>query len=208
MHKPPIKQRDPKMTRRFDPFQWMMKTLFCLIWALALFSCSTPLGPVKDPTNHDRILSAKHYIEGIKPEYQFGPECAPVSIKMVLQSHGINLSIQEVAEGTKQTLAGTSRSNIAPFVTRHGFKYREIRDYEFSKPWIKYYISTQHPVLVSGNHSSRIVRHMIVVMGYDDTKKRFYVLNPWHKGVTTMNYHEFMEWHTYKAESYVGVIYK
>ena len=81
------------------------------------------MGPVKDPVDPSRELPAKHYIEGIKPEYQFGPECVPVCVKMVLQYYRINVSIKEVAEGLKQTYFGTKTSNIDAFVKKYGFSF-------------------------------------------------------------------------------------
>ena len=166
------------------------------------------MGPVKDPVDPSRTLPAKHYIEGIKPEYQFGPECVPVCVKMVLQYYGINVSIKEVAEGLKQTYFGTKTSNIDAFVKKYGFSFSQRQDPEFEKPWTKHYISSNMPVLAVGGYVGMGQGgHMVVVMGYDDGRKRFPILNPWHKGVVTHTYHEFMEWHTHKGfGSSIGVI--
>ena len=166
------------------------------------------MGPVKDPTNRTRVLPAKNYIEGIKPEYQFGPECVPVSVKMVLQYYGVNVSIKEVADGLRQTYSGTKTSNIDTFVKKYGISFLWWQDPEFEKPWTKQYISSNMPVLAVGGYVGVGQKsHMVVVMGYDDGRKRFSILNPWYKGVVTHTYHEFMEWHTHKGVgSYIGVI--
>lgn len=187
-----------------------MKGFILILVSCSLFCCATPMGPVRDPANRTRTLPPRHYIEGIKPEYQFGPECVPVCVKMVLQYYGVNLSIKEVADGVGQTKFGTRRSDIGAFVKKHGLNFIQWRDPEFEKPWVKHFISSQAPVLAAGGYVAYGQRsHMIVVMGYDDIKKRFSILNPWHKGVITETYHEFMEWHTHRGlGSYIGVIRK
>ena len=182
--------------------------IILLLISLSLLSCATPMGPVKDPTNRTRVLPAKNYIEGIKPEYQFGPECVPVSVKMVLQYYGVNVSIKEVADGLRQTYSGTETTNIDPYVKKYGFSFLWWQDPEFEKPWTKQYISSNMPVLAVGGYVGVGQKsHMVVVMGYDDGRKRFSILNPWYKGVVTHTYHEFMEWHTHKGVgSSIGVI--
>ena len=180
------------------------------LMVMVLSGCVTPIGPIQNPIQTDQLLPEKHYIQGIKPQLQWTAECAPVAIKMVLDYYGVNLSIKEISSSVKQTMIGTRMDEIEPFLTRIGLQIKHHQDTDFKKPWIKYYISNNQPVLISGGHYLGMggVGHMVVAIGYDDTKKYFYIVDPGQKSVLTYTYHQIQEWHTERGHSSVIAILK
>lgn len=187
-----------------------MKMIVCGLMWMVLAGCATPIGQIKNPIHTDQFLPEKHYIQGIKPQLQWTAECAPMSIKMVLDYYGFNISLEEISSGVKQTRMSTRTSDIGPFLNRIGFQMNLHQDTDFKKPWMKYYISNNQPVLVSGGHFGRMgqVGHMVVAVGYDDIKRYFYLIDPNQKAVVTYTYHQFHDWHTHRGYSNVMAILK
>jgi len=184
-------------------------TVWVVSW-MVLAGCATPIGTIKNPVQPEQYLPEKHYIQGLKPQLQWIAECVPVSMKIVLDYYGINISLEEISAGVKQTRIATRTSDIGPFLNRIGLQMKLHQDTDFKKPWMKYYISNNHPPLVSGGHFGHMgqVGHMVVAVGYDDTKKYFYMLDPNQKAVITYTYHQFHDWHTYRGYSNVMAILK
>lgn len=188
----------------------MKKMIVGGLMLMALVGCATPIGPIKNPVQADKLFPEKHHIQGIKHRLQWTAECAPVSIKMVLDYYGFNISLEEISSGVKQTMRATRSADIESFLNRIGLQVKHHRDTDFKKPWMKYYISNNQPVLVSGGHFGHMgqVGHMVVAVGYDDIKRDFYVIDPSQKAVVAYTYHQFHDWHMQRGYSSVMAILK
>ena len=143
--------------KRFAPFL-VLVTLSC-----------TSLPPVKNPQFTEANLPAAHRIKGVTPLKQLHNACVPTSAAMVFSYHGKPVDKEVIADWVQKAY-GTTANDIEKFARWQGFKIYSFTDYGLDKKKIKYFLSQDYPVLVSGKFGFGATGHTIVLIGYDNAK--------------------------------------
>jgi len=155
-----------------------------------------------DPTKTGASLPERFLIEGIKnPQTQGPSDCVPVSLEMAFRFYGAEADRKEVADRVQFT-KGTRISDMIPYVKKQGFNINSFVDKSKDKGRIKYHLTQKFPVLVTGGNLWG--SHMMVLVGYDDSKKIFHIADPGWRAVREWRYIDFEVWHDhYGSWSYL-----
>jgi hypothetical protein len=148
---------------------------------LSLLGCAgrSPLRD-SDPSRLDYPLA--HRIEQV-PVYRQAPmECGPAALRMVLNYYGRRLTDQDVREARRGKL--TSVYAMESFAKSLGFGF--YRFYAGRKEKMKFFISKGYPLIALGVQPRNWVAgetytgegHYVVVIGYDDLRRIFHVIDP------------------------------
>jgi len=168
----------------------MREAKYLIIPYLVLAACA--IAPVRtpDPTNPGVVLPERVLIEGIKNRQTQGPsDCVPVSLEMLFRFYGVEADRREIADQVQRTRGTYTKRDVPPYVKKRGFNFDSFADTSEDKRRIKYYLSQRVPVCVSIGHiwSS----HMMVLAGYDDSKKVFIVADPGWRALREWRYIDF-----------------
>jgi hypothetical protein len=175
----------------------MRRLISVVIFCLLLFSCAPIPLQTQNPRNPELTLPERVVIEGIKiKKGQSFTDCVEVSLEAVFDFYGANIDRKEISDQI-QKFSGTSRSDMITFVIERGFNIFCFLDEGQDKKWIKYFLSQNMPIMVPGGFLG--YGHMVVLVGYDDNKKIFYIADPEWRSIQEWPYQEFNEWH-YKVQ--------
>lgn len=171
----------------------MRRLTSIVIFCLLLFSCAPVPVQTRNPKNPGLILPERVVIEGIKiKKAQSFTDCVEVSLEAVFDFYGTNTSRKEISDQI-QKFSGTSIPDMIGFVRERGFNIFCFLDEGKDKKWIKYFLSRNMPVMVTVGYLR--YGHMMVLVGYDDNKKIFYVADPEWRSIQEWHYQEFNERH-------------
>jgi ABC-type bacteriocin/lantibiotic exporter with double-glycine peptidase domain len=176
--------------------------VFCVT---SIISCT--IAPMRTPNPKDPslMLPERIMIENIKIERgQAFTNCVPVALEAIFKFYGKEISRQEIDERVHKSW-GTKTSDWIGYVKEQGFNIYSFYDRTQDKRAIKFFLAQHLPVLVAGGGSSW-QGHMMILTGYDDGKKSFYVADPEWRAIRQYRYLDFNEWHR-RQDSYGFVIY-
>jgi tetratricopeptide (TPR) repeat protein len=94
-----------------------------------------------------------------------------------------------------QLFTGTKLPAMVNYVNDQGFNADAIVDESKDKRIIKYFLSQNFPVLASVGNVG--IGHMVVLTGYDESKRIFFVADPGRRGLQEWRYFDFYQWHRY-----------
>lgn len=185
-----------------------------LLWMLG---CAR-LPPVKNPQFSESNLPPQYRVEGISPVKQGYMGCVPACLEMVFNFYGKQLDKETIARWI-QRARGTADTDLEHFIKWQGFNDHVFYDGGSGKRKIKYLLSQNYPVLVGGQVRHESELHMIVLIGYDDSKavtpgKAWYSLpdeqavgvfiacDPGPGKVIEISYKRFREFHSTTLDRY------
>lgn len=165
-----------------------MKLLYILIPLIfSIFSCTTI--PINKPLPDFAI------IKNIEIERAQGnSDCIPVALETLFRFYGVNIDRREIRESIGRPL-GTRISYMIPYIREQGFNVYTLKDKDLGKEKLKSYIIQGLPVLVLGGNQSGSPGHVVILVGYDNSKGIFYIVDPEQIGIQTFEYFDFNEWH-------------
>ena len=176
--------------------------VFCVI---SVIGCAIAPMHTPSPKNPSVMLPERIMIEGIKIKRgQAFRDCAPVALEAVLKFYGKNIDRKEIDEAVHLGW-GSQISDCIAYVKKQGFDVYSFYDPSQDKRGIKFFLSQHFPVLVIGGGLSW-KSHIVILIGYDDQKKIFYVADPEWRAIRQERYLDFDEWHR-RRDSYGFVIY-
>jgi hypothetical protein len=151
--------------------------------------------------------SSRHYIDGVKTINgdQFGT-CFPSTLAMVLNFYGDMVNKDEIAGQIQKISGGSSIKDATQFLEKREYKYTFLKYQGSDNQTLKNYISMDYPIIMPGQYANIPGLHVVVVRGYDDEKKVFFVNDSNKYGVTKMSYSEF-DWFCEGAGSWGLVIF-
>jgi tetratricopeptide (TPR) repeat protein len=171
-----------------------MKNMKSLVLSCVLLvSCASAPLKTQDPLDPKIALPERSFIEGITIEYgQAFADCLPAALEAIFRFYGVPIERKEIS-GQIQYISGTYMTDAIIFVKLKGLNIYYFTDKSQDKRWIKYYLSKNMPVLAAlGNAGGG---HAVVLVGYDESKRIFYVADPERRKIMDWNYMEFDEWH-------------
>ena len=177
--------------------------IFCV---MSIFGCAT--APMRTPNVKDLslMLPEQIMIEGIKMERgQSFRDCVPVALEAIFKLYGKNIDRKEIDERIHKSW-GTKTRDWTEYVKEQGFDIYSFYDRTRDKRGIKFFLAQHFPVLVIGGGGSGQLSHIVILLGYDDGKKIFYISDPEWRAIQERRYLDFKEWHK-RQESYGYVIY-
>lgn len=183
-----------------------MRKIILIILCLFLFGCAA--GPTRTPNVNDLsvMLPERIMIEGIKIERGQGfKDCVPVSLEAIFKFYGKNINRKEIDDKIHKSW-GTKMRDVIEYVKENGFDCYSFYDKGQDKRGIKFFLAQNLPILVTGSHWVSWQGHIVILVGYDDGKKIFYVADPGWRKIQEWRYLDFNEWHK-RRESYGYVIY-
>jgi hypothetical protein len=168
---------------------------YLIIPCLFLFACAPVSLRTPNPTNPELTLPEQFFIEGIKINYgQAFSDCVPVCLEAVFKFYGVSMDRKEIANRV-QLFTGTKLPAMVNYVKGQGFNIDTFVDENEDKKLIKYFLSQKLPVLAPiGNVG---IGHMVVLTGYDESKRIFCVADPGRRGLQEWRYFDFYQWHRY-----------
>jgi len=173
----------------------MRKAKYLIILFLFLLACASVPLQTPNPTNPKLTLPEKTFIEGIKIDYgQAFNDCVPVSLEAVFKFYGVTVDRKEIANQI-QLFSGTKLTTMVTYVKNQGFNIDTFNDKNEDKRLIKYFLFQKSPVLVPIGKVG--IGHMVVLVGYDDSKRIFFVADPGWRKLREWRYFDFNEWHRY-----------
>jgi tetratricopeptide (TPR) repeat protein len=173
----------------------MRKRMYPIVLCLLLVACASVPVRTPNPTNPGITLPEKSFIEDIKINYgQAFTDCVPVSLEAVYKFYGVNVNRKEIADQI-QLFSGTKIKDMVSFVKSKNCDIDPFVDENEDKRRIKYHLSQRFPVLVTVGNVR--IHHMVVLVGYDDNKRIFYVADPGWRKLQEWRYIDFNEWHEY-----------
>jgi hypothetical protein len=186
------------------PADKSLKKLFLVLSLLGLSLGCTALPPVKNPHINESNLPSECLIEGIHPIKQGYQGCVPACIEMVFRFYGKELDKDAVADWI-QRARGTTPEALEQFLGWQGFNVHTFSDWRARKSRIKYFLSQGYPVIAGGKLGLQDIGHMIVLIGYDDSKViarkegqfkgAFFALDPSPGKMVQIGYDLFAEFH-------------
>jgi ABC-type bacteriocin/lantibiotic exporter with double-glycine peptidase domain len=178
-----------------------MKKLVFLVFINVFFIGCTTGPPFTENT------SSRHYINGVKviSGDRFGT-CFPSTLAMVLNFYGDAVHKDEVAEQIQKISGGSTAKDAIQFLEKRGYKYTFFKYEGSNKQTLKNYISMNYPTIISGQYANTSLLHVVVVRGFDDGKKIFFINDPNMYGVLKISYSEF-DWFCEGAGSWGLVIF-
>jgi len=84
---------------------------------------------------------------------------------------------------------------VRSFLKEMGYKFKEVIDMDPQKQRIKKHIANGYPVLITGTGSRASLGHMVVLVGFDDSRQVFYVCDPAGHGIDKVCYDELHYFH-------------
>ena len=167
---------------------------FCV---MLVTGCAT--APMRTPNVKDLslMLPEKVMIEGIKIEHgQSFLDCVPVVLEAVFKFYGKNINRKEINERILKGWGGTKTKDWKEYVKEQGFIVYSFRDKTQDKRGIKFLLAQNLPVLVVGKgFSGSGSGHIVILVGYDDGKRIFYVADPERRAIQEWGYLDFQKWH-------------
>jgi predicted double-glycine peptidase len=134
-------------------------------------------------------LPAANQLDGLKRIKQITNYCGPATLTSVLNFYGCNRSQEEVGKGTYDPASGaTNGADMLLYARSKGFAAyswnTNIQD-------VKSKIAAGVPVIAL-QQNSRIDTsgHYRVLTGYDDSKSKFTVIDPYYDDITELSYYE------------------
>jgi uncharacterized protein YvpB len=179
----------------------MKKLIYLVFVNLFFIGCAT--GP---PFMENS--SSRHYINGVKTITgdQFGT-CFPSTLAMVLNFYGDAMHKDAIADQIQKTLGGgTTIKDVIQFLEKRGYQYIFVKYQASDDQTLKNYISMNYPIIMPGQYTNIPGLHVVVVRGFDDEKRVFYVNDSNRYGVTRISYNEF-DWFNEGAGSWGLVIF-
>jgi hypothetical protein len=142
------------------------------------------------------IPKTKFIIEGIKCVMAdtFGT-CVPASLATVLHLYQYSIHKDEIAKKIQHDMEATSIPAVRSFLKEMGYKFKEVIDMDPQKQRIKKHIANGYPVLITGTGSRASLGHMVVLVGFDDSRQVFYVCDPAGHGIDKVRYDELHYFH-------------
>lgn len=178
-----------------------------IVICLTLFStCVTE--PKRTPNVNDPsvMLPEKVVIEGIGVDRgQSFRDCVPVSLEAVFKFYGKIIDRKEIDEQVHKSW-GTKTRDWIMYVKEQGFNVYSFYDRTKDKRGIKFFLAQHLPVLAIGSVRIGWQSHMVILIGYDDRKKLFYVADPEWRAIQERRYLDFDEWHN-RQGSWGYVVY-
>lgn len=183
-------------------------TFALIIFCVALVSaCVTE--PMRTPNVNDPsvMLPEKVVIEGIRVDRgQSFRDCVPVSLEAVFKFYGKIIDRKEIDEQVQKSW-GTKERDWMMYVKGQGFNVYSFYDRTKDKRGIKFFLAQHLPVLVTGSVGvGGWLGHMVILVGYDDRKKIFYIADPEWRSIQQKRYLDFEEWHKHRG-SWGYVVY-
>jgi tetratricopeptide (TPR) repeat protein len=171
----------------------MKNPKFLVLSCLLLAACvSVPL-KTQDPKDPNVTLPERSFIEGIKIEYaQAFADCLPVALEAIFKFYGVPVERKEISDQI-QYFSGTYMTDAIIFVKLKGLNIYYFTDESQDKPWIKYYLSKNMPVLAALGDAGG--GHAVVLVGYDESRRIFHVADPERRKIMDWDYMEFDEWY-------------
>jgi ABC-type bacteriocin/lantibiotic exporter with double-glycine peptidase domain len=152
------------------------------------------------------MLPERIMIEGIKIEKgQSFADCVPVSLEAIFKFYGKNIDRKEIDERVHKSW-GTKTKDWTDYAKEQGFNVYSFYDRTRDKRGIKFFLAQKLPVFVSGSQWVGWQGHIVILVGYDDGKKIFYIADPEWRAIQERRYLDFNEWHK-RQNSYGYVIY-
>lgn len=182
------------------------KALALIVFCLLFNGCATAPMQTPNPTNSSLVLPETIMIEGMEIKRgQAFMDCVIVSLESVMKFYGREIDrkiIDEIRGGQ-----GTYTADMFAFARKHGFSTWGFIDDTPDKRKIKFYLAKEIPVFVAGGAIPSCPGHMVVMVGYSDKKKMFYVADPDRRGIQKWRYLDFAEWHNKGVCPWCGIIY-
>jgi ABC-type bacteriocin/lantibiotic exporter with double-glycine peptidase domain len=178
---------------------------FIAFYLLLLNGCAT--APMQTPNikNPSAMLPERVIIEGIKIERgQSFTDCVPVALEAIFKFYGKKISRKEIDERVHKSW-GTKTRDWIEYVKEQGFNVYAFYDRSRDKRGLKFLLAQHFPVLAIGGGLSW-QSHIVILVGYDDEKKNFYIADPGWRVIQQQRYLEFNEWHRLQ-NGYGFVIY-
>jgi len=176
---------------------------FCL---LLLGGCATTPIQTPSPVDPSLLLAETIMIEGIEIKRgQAFKDCVIVALEAVMKFYGKEIDrkiIDEIRGGQ-----GTYTADMFAFARKRGFNTWGFIDNTPDKRKIKFYLAKGIPVFVAGGAIPSRPGHMVVMAGYSDKNKMWYVADPDRRGIQKWRYLDFAEWHNKGVYPWCGIIY-
>jgi ABC-type bacteriocin/lantibiotic exporter with double-glycine peptidase domain len=178
----------------------MKKLIYFILINVLFVGCAT--GP---PFTENS--SSRHYIVGVKAINgdRFGT-CFPSTLAMVLNFYGDGVNKDAIADQIQKTSGGSTVKDVTQFLEKREYKYTFFQYQGSDDQALKNYISMDYPIIMPGQYAYIPGLHVVVVRGFDDEKKVFYVNDSNRYGVTKISYSEF-DWFCEGAGSWGLVIF-
>lgn len=180
----------------------MALIIFCVI---LVGGCASVPMQTPSPKNPSLILPETIMIEGIEIKRgQAFSDCVIVALERVMRFYGKEIDrkvIDEIRGGQ-----GTNTTAMFAFARKQGFNTYGFIDNTPDKKNIKFYLAKEIPVFVAGGAIPSRLGHMVVLVGYSDKNKMFYLADPDRRGIQKWRYLDFTEWHNKRAQ-WCGIIY-
>lgn len=183
----------------------MRKEILIFIILVLALSCATR-PPVNNPQFTESNLPDQYSIKGVSPiEQQHG--CGPASLAILFNFYGKRIGETEIAEWI-QDARGTTIDDLEQFVKRQGFNVFSFTDSNKNKRKIKYFLSQNYPVLVTGQVRLEDENHATILIGYNEKTRCFVVCDPALGRIVTFPYDKFVEFHRAVGPSirYYGLV--
>lgn len=169
--------------------------VFIIICLTSYSSCVTEPKRTPNVNNSSVMLPEKVLIEGIRIERgQSFRDCVPVCLEAVFKFYGKIIDRKEIDEQVHKSW-GTETRDWIMYVKEQGFNVYSFYDRTTDKRGIKFFLTQQLPVLATGSHWVGWLGHMVILIGYDDRKKFFYVADPEWWAIQKWRYLDFYDWH-------------
>ena len=179
----------------------MKKLIYFIFINLFLVGCAT-----SPPFTENS--SSRHYINGVKTINgdRFGT-CFPSTLAMILNFYADPINKDAIADQIQKTLGGgTTIKDVIQFLEKRGYQYTFVKYQASDDQTLKNYICMNYPIIAPGQYANIPGLHVVVVRGFDDQKKIFYVNDSNRYGVTRISYSEF-DWFNEGAGSWGLVIF-
>ena len=173
-----------------------MRSKNCILLSVIIL-CGCAAVPMRtpNPKNRSVMLAERVTIEGVRiKSNQFGPDCGPTVLEALFEFYGKRIARKEISDNVR-TARGMDSRYMIPYVNKQGFRCISFIDPAYDKRIIKYFLAQSLPVLAVGSGYIGNTSHIVILTGYDDRKKIFYVDDPWRTAVVQTAYAEFSEWH-------------
>ena len=183
-----------------------MKKIILIIVCLFLSGCAT--APMRTPNvkNLSVMLPEQIMIEGVTIQKgQSFTDCVPVVLEAIFKFYGKSINRKEIDDKIHKGW-GTNMKDVIEYVKENDFDYCFFYDRTNDKRGIKFFLAQNLPILVVGSHGVGWQGHIVILVGYDDSKKIFYVADPEWRAIQEQRYLDFNEWHK-RRDSYGYVIY-
>src|SRR4030042_2645097 len=170
----------------------MRKIGYLFFLFLLLVACTSIPVRTQNPKDPKLTLPEKCFIEGIKIEQgQSFTDCVPVALETIFKFYSVNMDREEISNQI-QKFEGTSVVDMIMFVIKQGLNIFYFVDGNEDKRWIKFYLSQGFPVIATvGEYKTG---HLIILIGYDETKQIFFVADPGWRKIQEWRYFDFNEW--------------